>query len=94
MAMLLNTKLYDIAMIILIVVYTALVLVQFGIQEQAFYPQARNQIFIAELVILGIFILEILMHIYAYGCLYIKDFYNIMDIIITKICLAFVIIDV
>ena len=89
----LNTRVYDILMIILTVIYTTLVLIQFGIDEQDFYKTAESSVFIAELLILGIFIIEIITHVFAYKLLYLKDYWNIMDICIIIVCLVFVLLD-
>lgn len=42
---------------------------------------------------MGIFIIEITLHIYSYGLLYIKDPWNIADITIIMICLVLVLVD-
>ena len=89
----LRSKTYDICMIVLIIFYTVFVFVQFGIDEQDFYEDIETNIFITELVVLGIFVLEIISHIYGYGILYLKDIWNILDIIIILISIAFVLMD-
>jgi len=43
--------------------------------------------------VLGIFVVEIFLHIFGFGCLYIKDYWNIVDIIVIAISIAFVILD-
>lgn len=45
------------------------------------------------MILLGIFIVEIVLHIYAYGLLYLKDPWNIADISIIIICIIFVLLD-
>ena len=45
------------------------------------------------MVILGLFVIEIVSHIYAYGILYLRDVWNILDIIIILISIAFVLMD-
>ena len=44
-------------------------------------------------MVLGVFIVEILLHLFAYGCLYIKDYWNIADIIVILISITFVLLD-
>jgi hypothetical protein len=92
-AIMLGSKYYDATMIILIVLYTLLVLVQFGLDEQEFYRNEEPNIFKAELAILGLFIVEIVLHVFAYRLLYLKDYWNILDIMVIKICLVFVLLD-
>jgi hypothetical protein len=71
-ASLLKSKPYDIVMIMLIVIYTLIVLLQFGLEDTVFAnnPEIEDIFFIIELVILGIFVVEILLHIYAFGTMY------------------------
>ena len=91
--MMLKSKIYDVFMILLIISYTLFVLVQFGIDEQDWFLKVQNTIYIIELVVLGIFVVEIIFHIYAFGLFYIKDCWNIVDIIVIAISIAFVILD-
>jgi cAMP-specific phosphodiesterase 4 len=44
-------------------------------------------------VVLGIFVVEIIFHTYAFGLFYLKDYWNIVDIIVIAISIAFVILD-
>lgn len=46
-----------------------------------------------ELVILGIFCIEIGLHIYAFRCLYFSDVWNILDIIVILLSILFVVLD-
>jgi hypothetical protein len=46
-----------------------------------------------ELEILGIFCLEIALHIIALGKLYMKDYWNIFDLLVIILSVAFVLID-
>lgn len=93
MAKILRSKFYDVFMIILIILYTIFVFVQFGIDEQDFYDSIENQIFISELVVLGIFVVEIICHIYAFGILFLRDVWNILDIVVILLSIAFVLMD-
>ena len=93
LALMLSSKSYDITLVLLIVLYTALVLVQFGTDGQDFYDKMQNSLFIAELIILGVFVFDILLHILAYGFLYLRDIWNIVDIVIIIVCLIFVFLD-
>lgn len=42
---------------------------------------------------LGIFVIEIFLHLYAFALLYLKDYWNIADIVIIGISIAFVLLD-
>jgi cAMP-specific phosphodiesterase 4 len=42
---------------------------------------------------LGIFVLEIIFHTYSYGRLYLRDVWNIIDIVVILISIAFVLLD-
>lgn len=43
--------------------------------------------------VLGIFVIEILFHIYSYGTLFLKDCWNIADMIVIALSIAFVLLD-
>jgi len=92
----LKSKAYDIVMIALIVVYTLIVLLQFGLEETVFAknPRIEEVFFIIELVILGIFVVEILLHLYAFGKMYLEDYWNISDIVVIFLSIVFVLLDI
>jgi hypothetical protein len=46
-----------------------------------------------ELSILGVFIFEILLCVWAFGCFYLSDWWNIFDIIVILLSLAFVLLE-
>jgi hypothetical protein len=46
-----------------------------------------------ELSILGIFVVEIALHIIALGKLYMKDYWNVFDLAVILLSVAFVLID-
>ena len=88
-------------MIVLIIIYTLLIFVFFAFddvesctakQKQA--QEEREQIFyIIELSILGVFVIEIAMHIYAYNLLYLRDIWNLIDFIVIILSVLFVLLD-
>lgn len=92
--MMLRSKIYDILMIFLIVGYTALVLIQFGLDGQDFYDGIQSSVFIAELCILGVFVIEIFLHVVAFRLLYLKDYWNVLDIFIIMLSITFVLLDI
>ena len=89
-----QSKVYDITMIILIVGYTLLVLVQFGLDGQDFYDDIKNTIYVIELCILGIFVIEIFLHICAFHIHYLEDWLNILDIVVIILSIIFVLLDI
>ena len=80
-------------MIILIILYTIFVFVQFGIDEMDWYEDIQNKVFISELIVLGIFVIEIICHIYAFGILFLRDLWNVLDILVILLSIAFVLMD-
>lgn len=91
--MILRSKIYDISMIILIIIYTVLILVQFALEEQDFYMRVQDQMSILELCILGVFVIEIGLHFYSYRLLYLKDYWNIADIVVIILSILFDLLD-
>jgi len=92
-ALLLKSKVYDYFMVALIVLYTLFVLVQFGIDEQTWFINIENKVYVAELVVLGYFVIEIFVHLMVYRCLYMKDYWNIADVVVIVISIVFVVLD-
>lgn len=82
-------------MIILIILYTLLVLVQLSLDDTNWVENKnyRKSFFSLELVILGIFVIDIAMHSYAWGSLYLKDIWTIFDIIVIILSIVFVFLD-
>lgn len=91
--MLLKSQVYDIFMILFIIFYTLFVLVQFGIDAEPWFQDHKQKIYYAELSVLGVFVIEIAAHLYAFGKLFLKDPWNIADIIVIAISIAFVLVD-
>eukprot|EP00347_Sterkiella_histriomuscorum_P005745 403355433 len=95
LALLLRSKAYDVLMILLIVLYTVLIFIYFAFADQYFNDEANQKIFyIIELCILGIFVLEIFLHLLAFRMLYLKDYWNIFDLFIIILSVAFVLLDI
>jgi hypothetical protein len=98
--MMLRSKPYDVVMIILIIFYTLLVFVSLAIgdfitDESGDTKETSDFVFyIIELVLLGIFVIEITLHLIAFGCIYLKDYWNIFDFIIIALSIAFVLTDI
>ena len=49
--------------------------------------------YIIELIILGIFVIEIALHIFSYHCLYLEDMWNLFDFIVIILSIIFVLLD-
>lgn len=95
LAMILKSRPYDVVMIILIILYTLLIFLFFAFDDSFFSEGDNEKIFyIIELSILGIFCLEIGLHLVAYRILYVKDYWNIVDIFIILLSLLFVFLDI
>ena len=97
--MVLKSGPYDISMIVLIVLYTLLIFIFFGLEEQFCETEGetdcieQDTFYYIELVILGIFCIEITAHFLTYYCLYFKDCWNIFDILIIILSIIMVFID-
>lgn len=90
----LRSKPYDIFMIILIILYTLLIFLFFGFEDTFFSGDNVMIFYIIELSILGIFCVEITVHIIAFTMLYLRDWWNLFDILIIIISLIFVFLDI
>ncbi|CDW89816.1 UNKNOWN [Stylonychia lemnae] len=94
-ALMLRSKPFDVAMIILIIFYTLLIFIFFAFVDTFFNDEkSQNVFYIIELVILGIFCIEIVFHLIGYGMLYLKDSWNIFDIVIIILSIIFVFLDI
>lgn len=99
--MLLKTKAYDVFMIILIIIYTLLIFVFFAFDDVSACTESEKQskedreliFYIIELAILGLFVIEIALHIYAYNLLYLRDIWNLIDFIVIILSVIFVLLD-
>ena len=49
--------------------------------------------YIIELIILGIFVIEITLHIFSYHLLYLEDMWNLFDFIVIILSIVFVLLD-
>lgn len=61
-----NSQPYDIVLAILIVIYAALVFSQYCINELDLSKETERSLFIAELILLGLFISEIFLNFFAF----------------------------
>ena len=52
-----------------------------------------NAFYITELALLSFFCCEIVIHLTAFGGPYIRNFWNILDVLIIATCIAFVILE-
>lgn len=50
--------------------------------------------FVGELVILGVFCVDIALHVFAYGMYYLKDVWNVADLIVILFSVAAVLLDI
>ena len=89
-----RSKPVDVFIITLILLYTLLVVVYLAIDDEIEDNHgAEISLQIVELVFLFIFCIEISLNLIGFGCLFIKDYWNIADITVILLAIAFVILD-
>jgi hypothetical protein len=94
LAEMLKSKVYDVLMIILIVFYTLLIFLYFTFQDSFFNTTYnQNAFYIIELSILGVFVVEIFLHLLVYHLIYFRDYWNIFDLVIIILSYIFVFLD-
>lgn len=94
LAKIIRSKPFEITMILLIIIYCILIFLIFGLVDNYFNSEQNTMIFyIIELIILGTFCIEASLHVIALGKLYLRDPWNIVDIIIIVISVIFVFLD-
>ena len=93
LALFLRSRTYDIFMISLIILYTILIFLYFAIIDQDFMSNYQYIMYIIELSILALFCIEIGLYILAFRLYYLKDGWNVFDIIIILISIIFVFLD-
>ena len=95
LADIMRSKPMDVLIIILIIIYTILVFLIFGIEDPYLKenPDLELSFYIIELTILGIFVVEIFLSTVAFGKLYYRDSWNIFDVLVIILSLAFVLMD-
>ena len=90
-----RSKAVDFFIIGLIILYTLLVVVYLSIDTIiAQYRSVELSLEIIELIFLAIFIFEITMNFIAFGWLFVKDYWNIVDITVILAAVALVITDI
>lgn len=97
------SKGYDIAMIVLIIIYSLLLVAYFIVEDMIFSEDSlisedgakrADGIFITcEMVILGLFCIDIILHVVGYGFLYLQDGWNVFDISVIILNIIFVVLD-
>mmetsp|Transcript_7290 Transcript_7290/g.6444 ORF Transcript_7290/g.6444 Transcript_7290/m.6444 type:complete len:125 (-) Transcript_7290:721-1095(-) len=94
-----RTKIYDIFVIVLIVIYTLLIFVYFILdgteleEDEEANEKVQNSLYVIEIVILAFFVIDIGLHISAFCGLYLKDFWNIFDLVVIILSIVFVVAD-
>lgn len=83
---------YDTFMISLIILYCLLIVLYFAYVDNAFTSGSSNILIFEylEVAILGVFCVDIIIHVFGYGLLYVSDYWNIVDAIIIILSLAFI----
>ena len=94
-AQIMRSKIVDYFILVLIVLYTLLVVVYLAIDTIiSQYPNVELGLEIVELVFLTIFVIEITMNFIAFGWLFVKDYWNIVDASVIFIAIGLVILDI
>jgi hypothetical protein len=95
-AKLLNSKSWDISMIVLIILYTFIVFVLLSFDDSFYDDNPDMEILFQtiDIIILFIFCADIGARIYAFRMLYLRDYLNIIDIAIIVIAIIFWILDI
>lgn len=94
MSQMIRSKPFEMLQISLIVMYCILIILIFGLTDSCADGLIINTIFYyIELVILFLFFIETTFHTVALGMLYLKDLWNIVDLIIIVISIVFVLLD-
>jgi len=89
-----RSKPVDIFIIVLIILYTLLVIVYLAIEDLIDDEKSvETTLQIVELVFLFIFWVEITLNLIGFGILFLKDYWNIADITVILLAIAFVILD-
>mmetsp|Transcript_9267 Transcript_9267/g.8919 ORF Transcript_9267/g.8919 Transcript_9267/m.8919 type:complete len:228 (-) Transcript_9267:1149-1832(-) len=89
-----RAKSVDVFIIILILLYTLLVVVYLAIDDEIEGSKsAEMALQITELCFLFVFCIEITLNLVGFGCLFIKDWWNIADITVILLAIVFVILD-
>ena len=75
----------------LILIYAMIVIIQIMFEEDS--DQISTPILVIEIIILVVFMIEIALKILAMGIVYLKDWWNIFDIIVVLACFIFAILE-
>ena len=91
----LRSKPVEIFLIVLIIAYTFMVFVFFGLEDIVFEEneEAKITLYLIELAILGLFVIEITLYFFSYRCLYFSDIWNVFDLVVIVLSIAFVMLD-
>jgi hypothetical protein len=79
-----KSKLVDITVLILILIYAGIVFMSISFEDTV--EEVETEILILELVILCFFLIELMLKIYAFRIPFLKDGWNVFDMIIVIIC--------
>ena len=93
-ATILRTKTFDIFSIFLIASYTILIFLYLAFSDSLLEDSKMIYFYVVELAILGIFVIEICLHLIAFSRLYLADRWNVFDMVIILLCLGFVFLDI
>mmetsp|Transcript_45376 Transcript_45376/g.33161 ORF Transcript_45376/g.33161 Transcript_45376/m.33161 type:complete len:269 (+) Transcript_45376:178-984(+) len=93
-AELVRTRLYDIFVILLIIIYTLLIFVYFALDgTEVDEDEYKVTLYAIEIVILAFFVFDITLHVLAFWLLYLSDWWNIFDLVVILLSIVFVVAD-
>lgn len=92
--MFLKSRGYDYFQIAFIALYTILIFLILAFDESIFPKDDMTIFYAVELSLLGVFVLDISMNLLAFRRMYLADIWNVFDLLVILLCLAFVILDI
>lgn len=92
--MFLKSRGYDIFQISFIALYTILIFLILAFDESIFRKEDMTIFYAIELSLLGVFVMDITIHLLAFRKMYLQDIWNVFDLLVILLCLAFVLIDI
>ena len=95
-AKLLRSRVYNYSSILLIALYSLVIFFYFAFGDLIFTNAETNRpLHFVEIFFLAIFVVDIILHFYAFRCLYLTgDYWNIVDITLTLCTMGLVFVDV
>jgi cAMP-specific phosphodiesterase 4/calcium/calmodulin-dependent 3',5'-cyclic nucleotide phosphodiesterase len=95
LANILRSKIYDYMQIGIIAVYAALIILYLVFDDGSILDESQLVfLYYLEIALLSFFILDITLYIISFRLLYLRDTWNIIDIVVITLSIAFVLLDI